>query len=76
MGSEALAVSNGDSRALDGFGTRTHKIEVRDNRFTQTNVPCVAADNVGNLIFENNEYSDNITPVVAAHCGVNGETVE
>ena len=73
--SRAVVDINKRREVVEGFYYHD-RIEIRDNRFTQTNVPCVAADNVGNLIFENNEYADSITPVVAAHCVVNGETAE
>ena len=73
--SRAVVDINKRREVVEGFYYHD-RIEIRDNRFTQTNVPCVAADNVGNLIFENNEYADSITSVVAAHCVVNGETVE
>lgn len=72
--SRAVVDINKRRAVVDGFyyhGT----IAVRDNKFTQTNVPCVAADNVANLVFEGNEIACE-TPYVAAHCVVNGETVE
>lgn len=59
---------------VDGFyyhGT----IAVKNNRFTQTDCPCVCADNVGNLIFEGNEYVCE-TPVVAAHTVYDGKIFE
>lgn len=51
------------------------KIVIRRNRFTQTEKPCVWAENVGDLIFENNEYICPV-PVEAEHCIVNGVKVD
>lgn len=72
--SRAVVDINKRRKVVDGFYYHD-TIAVRDNRFTQTNVPCVCADNVGNLVFADNEYTCE-TPLVAAHCVVNGEIVE
>ena len=47
-------------------------IAIRNNRFTQIDVPCVWADNVKNLIFEENEFICS-NPLEAEHCFVNGK---
>lgn len=47
------------------------RIVVRNNRFTQEKDACVWAENVGDLIFENNESICPV-PLVADHCIVNG----
>ncbi len=62
-------------KVVDGFYYHD-KIEIRNNRFTQTEYPCLAADNVGDLIFDaTNEYvCDN--PVVLAHCIMDGKKYE
>ena len=61
-------------KEVDGFyyhGT----VAITGNRFTQKNVPCVWADNVGNLIVKDNDHLSD-TEVMAAHSIVNGKTVE
>ncbi|MBQ8814913.1 MAG: right-handed parallel beta-helix repeat-containing protein [Lachnospiraceae bacterium] len=50
-------------------------IVIRNNRFTQCEAPCVWADNVKNLVFEENEYICSI-PFKAEHCIVNGEKAD
>ena len=62
-------------RVVEGFYYHD-KIEIRNNRFTQTEYPCVAADNVRNLIFdESNTYSSEVS-VIPAHCIWNGVKYE
>ena len=51
------------------------RIAIRNNRFTQRHIPCVWAENVGDLIFDGNVYTCPV-PVVAEHCVVNGEKVD
>ncbi len=61
---------------VDGF--YYHKnITIINNRFTQSAVPCVAANNVENLLFENNDYTVD-TPVIIAHTKacVNGNIIK
>lgn len=48
------------------------KIVIRGNRFTQPEKPCIWAENVKELIFEDNEYVCPV-PVEAEYCFVNGE---
>lgn len=72
--SRAAIDINKRRRTVDGFYYHD-TIRIINNRFTQTNVPCVCADNVRNLIFEGNEYSCK-PPVIAAHAFVNGEKFE
>ena len=62
---------NKRKKTVDGFYYHD-TIRVINNRFTQTNVPCVCADNVKNLVFDGNEYVCE-SPVVAEHSFVNGE---
>ena len=62
-------------KVVEGFYYHD-KIEIKNNRFTQTAYPCVAADNVGELIFdETNTYACE-EPVVMHHCIYNGEKYE
>lgn len=61
-------------RSVEGFYYHG-RIEVSGNRFTQTNVPCVAADNVKELIFSDNEYAVD-EPIAATHSIVNGTKYE
>lgn len=72
--SRAVIDINKRREVVEGFYYHD-KIEIRNNRFTQTNVPCVCADNVGNLIFENNDYVCGIA-LRAAHSVVGGAVVE
>ncbi len=58
-------------KTLDDFYYH-EKIEISSNKFTQTNVPCLAADNVRELVFEDNAYSCGV-PFVAEHCFINGK---
>lgn len=51
------------------------KIEITNNKFTQINVPCVAADNVEQLVFSGNDYLVS-EPVKATHSVVNDEKFE
>lgn len=51
------------------------RIEIRNNRFTQKHSPCVAADNVGELVFSDNTFVCE-EPLRAAHSIVNGTAVE
>lgn len=68
--SRAVIDINRRRKNVDGFYYH-ETIAVRNNRFTQTNCPCVAADNVANLIFEENDFAVE-APVIAAHAVVNG----
>ena len=68
--SRAVIDINRRRKNVDGFYYHD-TIAVRNNRFTQTNVPCAACDNVKNFIFEGNEYAVE-EPVKAAHAFVNG----
>ena len=69
--SRAVIDINKRKKTVEGFYYHD-TIRVVNNRFTQTSVPCVCADNVKNLVFEGNEYVCP-SPVVAEHCFVNGE---
>ncbi len=63
--SRAVIDINKRRETVEGF--YYHKrIEIKHNRFTQSASPCVAADNVGELIFENNDYITD-DPVILAH---------
>ncbi len=53
---------------IDGFYYHK-KIEIKNNRFTQKDVPCVAADNVESLIFKGNTY-DLQEPIVFNHANI------
>ena len=68
--SRAVIDINKRKKTVDGFYYHD-TIAVKNNRFTQTNVPCAACDNVRNFIFEGNEYAVE-EPVKAAHAYVNG----
>ena len=68
--SRAVIDINRRRKNVDGFYYHS-AIAVKNNRFTQTCVPCCAADNVGNFLFEGNEYVCE-TPVTAAHTIYNG----
>ena len=61
-------------KTVEGFYYH-ERIEISDNKFTQTNGPCVAADNVRELVFEGNEYAVD-EPVSATHSFLNGEKFE
>ena len=61
-------------KIVDGFYYH-ERIEISGNKFTQTNVPCVMADNVKELVWKDNEYVVE-TPVSATHSFVNGEIFE
>lgn len=69
--SRAVIDINKRKKTVEGFYYHD-TIRVINNRFTQTNAPCVCADNVKNLVFLDNEYACS-SPVVAAHSFVNGE---
>lgn len=62
-------------RNVDGFYYHG-KIEIKNNRFTQTDCPCVAADNVGELIFDDSNAYVSEVSVVPAHCVWNGVKYE
>jgi len=61
-------------KTVEGFYYH-ERIEISGNKFTQTNVPCVMADNVRELVWKDNEYTTE-TPVSATHSFVNGELFE
>lgn len=61
-------------KVVDGFYFHD-TIAVKDNRFTQSDAPCVFAENVANLIFEGNEYTC-AKPLELMHAVVNGEKYE
>ena len=62
-------------RVVEGFYYHD-KIEIRNNRFTQTEYPCVAADNVGELIFDDSNTYVSEVSVLPAHCIWNGVKYE
>ena len=62
-------------RNVEGFYYHG-KIEIRNNRFTQTDYPCVAADNVGELILDDSNTYVSEVSVVPAHCIWNGVKYE
>ncbi len=72
--SRAVIDINKRRETVDGFYYHG-RIEISDNRFTQTNSPCVAADNVADLVFAGNTYEVD-EPVVACHAkgSINGES--
>lgn len=72
--SRAVIDINKRRKTVDGFYFHD-TIAIRNNRFTQPEAPCVAADNVGNLVFADNAYTCAV-PVEATHSVVNGETME
>lgn len=72
--SRAVIDINKRRKTVDGFYYHG-SIRITNNRFTQTSVPCVCADNVKDLVFSDNEYLCE-TPVVAAHAFVNREMFE
>lgn len=62
-------------KVVEGFYYHD-SIKITGNKFTQTDYPCVVADNVGNLIFDDsNTYVSDIS-VVPAHCVWNGVKYE
>ncbi|MBO5269564.1 MAG: right-handed parallel beta-helix repeat-containing protein [Clostridia bacterium] len=72
--SRAVIDINKRRKTVEGFYYHD-RITVRNNRFTQTNVPCVCADNVACLRFEDNVFVCD-EPLKAAHAVVNGELFE
>ena len=72
--SRAVIDINKRRKTVDGFYYHG-SIRITNNRFTQTSVPCVCADNVKDLVFSDNEYVCE-TPLVAAHAFVNREMFE
>ena len=62
-------------KVVEGFYYHD-SIRITGNRFTQTHCPCVCADSVGNLSFDNTNTYVCETPVVANHCIYNGEKYE
>ncbi len=74
--SRAVIDINKRRETVEGF--YYHKrIKVINNRFVGEYAPCVASDNVGELIFENNECTFDV-PVLLAHTRacINGEYIE
>ncbi len=70
--SHAVIDINKRRKTVEGFYFHD-TITVRNNRFTQDHAPCVYADNVGNLVFADNESCCE-TPLEITHSVVNGET--